>query len=745
MKVAKQLNISVSIMKLCFTFILLVYTNILFAQSTNKTYWWNESVFYEVFVRSFKDSDGDGNGDLKGLIEKIDYLNDGDSSTHQDLGVTALWLMPVMESPSYHGYDVTDYRTIEQDYGTSEDFKNLINEAHKRGVKVIIDLVMNHTSSQHSWFQQSIDPNAAKRNWYVWESTKPAGTGPWGQSIWYPKNGSYYYAIFWSEMPDLNYTTPEVKSEMFDVARFWLQDMNVDGFRLDAARYIIEDQNSLQDTPETIQFWKDFRSYYKSIDTSAFAVGEVWTNTDQVVPYVTNNGLDYCFEFDLAQAIVNTANNGNPSALQTQVDKVVNSYPFLQYGTFLTNHDMNRVMDQLGNNTNKAKLASDLLLTLPGIPYMYYGEEIGMNGSGADENKRTPLQWNSDAQAGFTTGTPWRNVNSNYGTKNIESQQTDVNSLWTHYKNLISIHQNQKALQIGDYATLVSSNSSAFAFHRHYKSEDIVVVSNTGSADLSNVMISSSPSQFAQGNYVLLPLTGGDQLSAQIDNTGALSNLTITQIPARTTIIYKLVDAAKTKTAIIFEVDMNRLITKGYFNSASETVDIVASFNSFGNDSITQLKDLNGDGIYEVTISNMTIGSTITYKYRINGVNDGREEFASSNYVRSYLMMEGQNIVKDNYQSDLFTAIHIPKQSSFSIYPVPATDQLFLNYSLNYSGNVNYKLSNLLGEEILSGSFTNFSKYGQATITCERVPQGIYLLNLTYNERSEVLKIIIQK
>ncbi|MFN3406044.1 MAG: alpha-amylase family glycosyl hydrolase [Cytophagaceae bacterium] len=162
---------------------ILLFTTIAFNafSQTKQTYWWNDIVFYEVFVRSFKDSDGDGKGDIKGLIEKLDYLNDGDPATHHDLGVKGLWLMPIQESPSYHGYDVTDYRKVEQDYGTNEDFKTLISEAHKRGIKVIIDLVMNHTSSQHPWFQQSMNSSSDKRNWYLWENTKPAGLGPWGR------------------------------------------------------------------------------------------------------------------------------------------------------------------------------------------------------------------------------------------------------------------------------------------------------------------------------------------------------------------------------------------------------------------------------------------------------------------------------------------------------------------------------------------------------------------------------------
>jgi 1,4-alpha-glucan branching enzyme len=208
--------------------------------STIATGWWNDAVFYEVFVRSFYDANGDGNGDINGLIQKLDYLNDGNPATTTDLGVTALWLMPIMQSPSYHGYDVTDYRTVEQDYGSNNDFKALVAAAHARGIKVIIDFVMNHTSEQHPWFTESAASTTSNyRNWYRWSATNPGGTGPWGQTVWYNRNSAWYYALFWSGMPDLNYTTPAVKTELFDVARFWMQDMNVDGFRLDAVKYIL--------------------------------------------------------------------------------------------------------------------------------------------------------------------------------------------------------------------------------------------------------------------------------------------------------------------------------------------------------------------------------------------------------------------------------------------------------------------------------------------------------------------------
>jgi alpha-amylase len=201
--------------------LLVVSANISFSQAPT-TFWWNDAVFYEVFVRSFKDKNGDGKGDLQGLTSKLDYLNDGDPSTHNDLGVTAIWLMPIMESPSYHGYDVTDYRTVEQDYGSNADFSNFITEAHNRGIKVIIDYVMNHTSSAHPWFTDALNnpTTSTTRDWYTWQDPKPTNTGPWGQQVWHTKSGNNYYGIFWLEMLDLNYNTPAVKTEMFDIARF---------------------------------------------------------------------------------------------------------------------------------------------------------------------------------------------------------------------------------------------------------------------------------------------------------------------------------------------------------------------------------------------------------------------------------------------------------------------------------------------------------------------------------------------
>ncbi|MFP5247713.1 MAG: alpha-amylase family glycosyl hydrolase, partial [Thermoanaerobaculia bacterium] len=204
--------------------------------------WADGAVFYEIFVRSFADSNGDGIGDLQGLISKLDYLNDGDPNTTADLGIEGIWLMPIFESPSYHGYDTVDYETIERDYGTNADFKQLLEEAHKRGIRVIVDFVVNHTSNQHPWFVESASsPSSPKRNWYVWSPTSFGWGPPWGGNAptWHAANGMYYYGVFWSGMPDVNWTNPESKNEMLRLARHWLNE-GVDGYRLDATRYLIE-------------------------------------------------------------------------------------------------------------------------------------------------------------------------------------------------------------------------------------------------------------------------------------------------------------------------------------------------------------------------------------------------------------------------------------------------------------------------------------------------------------------------
>ncbi len=505
-------------------------------------FWWNDAVFYEVFVRSFKDSDGDGKGDLQGLIDKLDYLNDGNPATNTDLGITGIWLMPIQQSPSYHGYDVTDYRTVEEDYGTNALFKTFIQEAHNRGIKVIIDLVMNHTSSQHPWFVQSSSPSSAKRDWYVWRNNNPGTTGPWGQNVWHYRNGYYYYGIFWSGMPDLNYTNPEVKDEIFDVARFWLEEMNVDGFRLDAVKYMIENEYSLEDTPETIQFWKDFRTFYKSINDKAFSVGEAWTTTEIAQTYVNDGGLDYCFEFELAESILYSVNNGVASPLESRIQNVMAAYPYMQFGTFLTNHDINRVMNLLGHDEAKAKLAATILLTLPGIPYIYYGEEIGMTGVKPDENIRTPMQWNSSAYAGFSNVTPWRPVNSDYSYKNVEVQQNDPSSLWQHYRKLVTLRNQEISLRRGNYRAVLSSSPSVYSFIRHFQNEHVLIVANLSDDDIEVVNLRTTLDEEIVGNFSLVELLQNENHQVTIEQIDGMHSIELHGIPSKQVFIFKLQD-----------------------------------------------------------------------------------------------------------------------------------------------------------------------------------------------------------
>ncbi len=472
-------------------------------RDTTQIDWWNHTVFYEIFVRSFYDSDGDGIGDFNGLTQKLDYLNDGNPETTDDLGITGIWLMPINPSPSYHGYDVTDYTAVNPDYGTMDDFRNFLDAAHQRGIRVIVDYVMNHTSNEHPWFISSLDPQSEYRDYYRWSDTNPGYPGPWGQQVWHYRNSDYYYGVFGSSMPDLNYETPAVKQKMFDNATFWLDDVGVDGFRLDAIIYIYEDGTLLANAPQTFQFCKDFSAHIKNVTPRAFSVGEAWVNTTTVLNYVENGGLDMCFEFDLAAAAMQTAITGNAIALRNQMSLVYSVYPHLQWGTFLTNHDMNRVFSELNGNEEKNKLAAALYLTLPGVPFVYYGEEIGMLGEKPDPDIRRPMQWNAGAHAGFTSGTPWHNINSNYTGYNVDVEQADPNSILSRYKKLIEIRNLKPSLQTGTYAEVPASNNAVMAFIRSAPHDTAIVVINTTGETIQNIGIDLSVTGFPAGGTSL--------------------------------------------------------------------------------------------------------------------------------------------------------------------------------------------------------------------------------------------------
>ncbi len=459
--------------------------------------WVRDAVFYEDFVRSFADSNGDGVGDLQGLIGKLDYLNDGNPKTSADLGVDALWLMPVFESPSYHGYDVVDYERIDREYGTEADFERLLEEAHKRGIRVIVDFVMNHTSSQHPWFVESASsPSSPRRDWYVWRADDPGWTQPWGGSnrTWHERNGAYYYGIFWGGMPDLNFSTLAVREEMKRLAALWLS-RGVDGFRLDATRHLFASgPGDLQNNqPETHAFLKELATHVRRVAPKSLLVGENWTETPAIATFYGStetvaggDELPMNFNFPLASAILDGVKAGDAQPIAEKIAEVQELYPAGVIDTpFLTNHDMPRLATQLGTDVARQKSAAAVLLTLPGAPFLYYGEEIGLqNGPGTqDEHKRTPMPWDTSEGGGFTTGKPWFAFAPGRETENVAAQTSDPASLLTHYRNLIRARHNSAALRRGDLVlrTPTATNSPVLAFLRQTPEETVLVLHNLGS------------------------------------------------------------------------------------------------------------------------------------------------------------------------------------------------------------------------------------------------------------------------
>ena len=504
--------------------------------------WWNDAVFYEIFVRSFYDSNADGVGDLQGIIQKLDYLNDGNPNTDTDLGVTALWLMPIFPSPSYHGYDVTDYRNIDEEYGTMNDFKALITAAHARGIKIVIDFVGNHTSDQHPWFTASAS-NESKRDWYLWNSNKPSYNGPWGQEVWHERNGSYYYGLFWGGMPDLNYTNQDVTNEIKNTLRFWKEEVGVDGFRIDAVKHWIENGDQQENTAATLAWWRDLYVFKKSLDPGLMMVGEAWTSTQNIAPY-SDKRLDYCFEFDLSYALIDGINNQTNSGLKSKMSEIISTYEPNQYGTFLTNHDQDRSFYLFGMDERKAKLAARILLSLPGVPYIYYGEEVGMLGQKPDEDIRRPMQWTSSANAGFSSTQPWHPLNNNYANYNVANQQFESESIWSQYQIWIKQRTRNTALRSGTYDIIETNNSRIFSYLRADSESNtaFAVIHNLSSQNTDDITIRINNSSLTEGTYNLINILNNQNMgSINVISSGAFdTTLSEVTLAAHSSFLLKL-------------------------------------------------------------------------------------------------------------------------------------------------------------------------------------------------------------
>ena len=490
--------------------------------------WWKEAVFYEIFVRSFNDSDGNGIGDFNGITQKLDYL--------QELGITAIWLMPIHPSPSYHGYDVTDYYEVNPEYGTMVDFKNLLNEAHKRDIKIIIDLVLNHTSSQHPWFKQAnSDPNSEYHDYYVW-SENGDGNGGWHQG-----QQGYYFGLFWEGMPDLNYNNPNVTADMFKVTDYWLTGIGVDGFRVDAAKHLIEEDGKRENTPATHTWLKGFYTAYKGQNPQAYAIGEVFGAGSSVIKSYTGDQLDHIFNFEMSSGFVNSVKGGGNSGIVSAFKFAFQDMPDFNYATFLTNHDQNRVMSVFNGDINKAKVAASLMLTSPGTPFIYYGEEIGMLGVKPDEDIRVPMQWSDAEYAGFSTVTPWRAPNADYTTVNVAAESEDTNSLLNHYRTLIQLRKGHPALLVGDATLVDTGNTTVFALLRSHGDENILIVVNLGKNAVTDYSLSLKENKLPNGSLSPRALFGTTQVQPLEIVNGMFSDYKpLDEIAAYQTVIINL-------------------------------------------------------------------------------------------------------------------------------------------------------------------------------------------------------------
>jgi alpha-glucosidase len=477
--------------------------------------WWQTGVIYQIYPRSFADSDGDGTGDLRGVISRLDYLNDG---TPRSLGVDALWLSPFFPSPGFDfGYDVSDYYAVDPLFGTLADFDLLLAEAHRRGIRIILDLVLNHTSHLHPWFVQSRSSAAnPKRDWYLWQDPKSKDGVPnnW-QSVfggkawqWDASTRQYYYHMFLAEQPDLNWRNPRVRRAVMNVFRFWL-DRGVDGFRLDVADGYFKDallrdnppalgirgyerQKHIYnaDRPELLDAYREIRAVLDSYG-ARMAVGEVMGGPENAARFSGPGLLPLAFNFEF------TDRRWNPAAFQDAILRYERLLPEGGWPSLvLSNHDISRHASRYGGRAPeaRAKVAAAMLLTLRATPFLYQGEEIGMRDGRLRRSEiqdppgkkywplytgrdgcRTPIPWTAEPGAGFTTGTPWLPLNQDFRDVNVQAQQDDPDSVLSFYRKLIRLRKKSPALLDGSFRTLISHPDRAMVYLREAGKQTMLV------------------------------------------------------------------------------------------------------------------------------------------------------------------------------------------------------------------------------------------------------------------------------
>ena len=448
----------------------------------------NYRTFYQIFVGSFSDSNNDGIGDLRGIINRLDYLNDGDITSGKSLGVQGIWLSPIFSSPSYHKYDTTNYYSVDWRFGTEEDLKELLDLCEKRNIKVILDLVINHTSSQHPWFQEfkqarmDGDTENPYYDYYtcVTEAEKVGGRTYQkiaGVDCWFECN-------FSGDMPELNYDNPEVKQAMLDVAAYYL-DLGVDGFRFDAVKYIY-----YGDTARSVEFWQWYMDELKAIEPEIYCVGECWSGEAEILAYYPAMN---CFNFAVGQAegVIASAAKGfsiskYTSYTESYQKKILEANPEGMCMSFLTNHDMDRIGGAFILESNM-RMAANLYLLSPGSPTIYYGEEIGLRGSrggeSTDANRRLAMLWGDGDYVRNPVGATYDEKNQIQTT--VADQLADENSLYNYYCKLLAVRHKYPAIARGIYTDLDCANKNFGGFRIDYEGETLGLFHNNSTQEIA--------------------------------------------------------------------------------------------------------------------------------------------------------------------------------------------------------------------------------------------------------------------
>ncbi|WP_214741737.1 alpha,alpha-phosphotrehalase [Exiguobacterium sp. s48] len=491
---------------------------------------WRKSVVYQIYPKSFYSPEGNATGSIKGVTAKLDYL--------AELGIEYIWMTPVYQSPQHdNGYDVSDYYAIDPSYGTMEDLDELIREAEARGIGLMMDIVVNHSSTEHEWFQKSLAGDERYRDYYIWRDEPTNWESKFGGNAWEydEKSGQYYLHLFDVTQADLNWENEQMREDVYEMMRFW-RKKGIKGFRLDVINLISKEQDFPEDKSDGRKFYTDgprIHEYLKEMNREVFdghdviTVGEMSSTTlDHCVRYSNPDENELSMTFSFHHLKVDYPNGEKFVAAPFDFIQLKNIMSTWQQGMhgkgwnaiFWCNHDQPRVVSRFGNDTNhrveSAKMLATVLHGLQGTPYIYQGEEIGMTNPGFDsldeyrdietlniyklkreegvshedmmaaikqksrDNSRTPMQWDATTHAGFTSGTPWINVAPNYEDVNVETALLDPNSVFYHYKNLIALRKELDVLTDGDYTLLTPDSLDVWAYTRKTDREELLVVAN---------------------------------------------------------------------------------------------------------------------------------------------------------------------------------------------------------------------------------------------------------------------------